>query len=56
MFLTWLMCISYFIGSYYITVVIFDRLKEKDQADLAELDTQLKNITVNHKQLTKQAV
>lgn len=56
MFLTWLMCISYFIGSYYITVVIFNRLKEKDQADLAELESQLKNMTVNHTQSIKQAV
>lgn len=56
MFLTWLMCISYFIGSYYITVVIFDRLKEKDQADLAQLDFQLQNISVNPTQSMKQAV
>jgi hypothetical protein len=56
MFLTWLLCISYFIGSYYITVVIFDRLKEKDQADLALLDSQLQNIAVNHTQSMKQAV
>jgi hypothetical protein len=56
MFLTWLMCISYFIGSYYITVVIFDRLKEKDQADLAELDAQLKNIAGKHTPSIKQAV
>lgn len=56
MFLTWLMCISYFIGSYYITVVIFDRLREKDAADLAELDSQLKNIAGNHTQTMKQAV
>jgi hypothetical protein len=56
MFLTWLMCISYFIGSYYITVVIFDRLKEKDQADLAQLESQLKNMAMNHTQSMKQAV
>jgi hypothetical protein len=56
MFLTWLMCISYFIGSYYITTVLFDRLKEKDQADLAELESQLKNMTVNRTQSIKQAV
>ncbi|MFP7300365.1 hypothetical protein [Neobacillus niacini] len=56
MFLTWLMCISYFIGSYYITVVIFDRLKEKDQEDLALLDSQLQNIAVNHTNPMKQAV
>jgi hypothetical protein len=56
MFLTWLMCISYFIGSYYITVVIFDRLKEKDQADLAQLESQLQNMSVNQKQAIKQAV
>ena len=56
MFLTWLMCISYFIGSYYITVVIFDRLKEKDQADLAELESQFRNVDVNHTQSLKQAV
>ena len=56
MFLTWLMCISYFIGSYYITVVIFDRLKEKDAADLAELDIQLKNMAVDHTNTMKQAV
>jgi hypothetical protein len=56
MFLTWLMCISYFIGSYYITVVIFDRLKEKDQADLTELDAKLNNIAVNPTPSMKQAV
>ncbi|MEC1525487.1 hypothetical protein P9D43_26155 [Neobacillus niacini] len=56
MFLTWLMCISYFIGSYYITVVIFDRLKEKDQADLAQLESQLQDMSVNHIQALKQAV
>jgi hypothetical protein len=56
MFLTWLMCISYFIGSYYITVVIFDRLKEKDHADLAQLESQLKNMAVNPSQSMKQAV
>jgi hypothetical protein len=56
MFLTWLMCISYFIGSYYICVVIFDRLKEKDQADLAQLESKLKNMTVNQTQSMKQAV
>ncbi|WHX98134.1 hypothetical protein [Neobacillus sp. DY30] len=56
MFLTWLMCISYFIGSYYITVVIFDRLKEKDQEDLAQLESQLQYMSANHKQTIKQAV
>jgi hypothetical protein len=56
MFLTWLMCISYFIGSYYITVVIFDRLREKDQADLVQLESQLKNMTVNHISSIKKAV
>jgi hypothetical protein len=56
MFLTWLMCISYFIGSYYICIVIFDRLKEKDQADLALLETQFKNMAVNPEQSMKQAV
>lgn len=56
MFLTWLMCISYFIGSYYITVLIFDRLKEKDQADLAQLESQFTNIAVNNSQSMKQAV
>jgi hypothetical protein len=56
MFLTWLMCISYFIGSYYITVVIFDKLKERDESDLAQLDSQLQNIAVNHTQSMKQAV
>jgi hypothetical protein len=54
--ISWLMCISYFIGSYYITVVIFDRLKEKDQADLAQIESQLQNITVNPTQSMKQAV
>jgi hypothetical protein len=56
MFLTWLMCISYFIGSYYITVVIFDKLKERDESDLAQLDSQLHNIAVNPTQTMKQAV
>jgi hypothetical protein len=56
MFLTWLLCTSYFIGSYYICVVIFDRLKEKDQADLAELGSQFKNISVNPTKSMKQAV
>jgi hypothetical protein len=54
--ISWLMCISYFICSYYITVVIFDRLKVKDQADLALLDSQLQNMAVNHTQSMKQAV
>jgi hypothetical protein len=36
--------------------VIFDRLKEKDQADLAQLESQLKNMVVNQTQSMKQAV
>lgn len=56
MFLTWLMCIGYFIGSYFITVVIFEKLKERDESDLAQLESQLQNITVNPTQSMKQAV
>ncbi|NWQ42586.1 hypothetical protein MLOOGBEN_17945 [Bacillus sp. EB106-08-02-XG196] len=56
MFLTWLMCIGYFIGSYYITVVIFDKLKERDEADLAQLESQLQNMTLNTTQSLNQAV
>jgi hypothetical protein len=56
MFLTWLMCISYFIISYYITMVIFDRLREKDQEDLEILDSQLKELAINHIKPMKQAI
>lgn len=56
MFLAWLMCISFFIGSYYTTMVLFDRLKEKDQSDLANLEIQLKNLNNIKAQPLKQAV
>lgn len=55
MFLAWLMTISLFLACIYTTIVIFDRLKERDASDLAQLQVQLEKMGMDHKQM-KQAM
>ncbi|MEH7303055.1 MULTISPECIES: hypothetical protein [Neobacillus] len=43
MIVAWLITIGLFLVCIYATTVIINGLKEKDQLDLAELQSQLKN-------------
>ncbi|MCD4838364.1 MULTISPECIES: hypothetical protein [Neobacillus] len=53
MFLAWLMTISLFLACIYTTIVIFDRLKERDASDLAQLQAQLEKMGMDHKRMKK---
>ncbi|WP_413299966.1 hypothetical protein AA0X95_17270 [Bacillus sp. 1P10SD] len=48
MIVAWLITIGLFLMCIYATMVIINGLKEKDQLDLAELQSQLKKITKNN--------
>ncbi|MDR6123582.1 uncharacterized membrane protein (DUF106 family) [Bacillus sp. SLBN-46] len=45
MIVAWLITIGLFLVCIYATTVIINGLEEKDQLDLAELQSQLKNTT-----------
>ncbi|MEH7436726.1 hypothetical protein V7182_04450 [Neobacillus drentensis] len=47
MIVAWLITIGLFLVCIYATTVIINGLKEKDQLDLAELQSQLKNTAKN---------
>ena len=48
MLVAWLITIGLFLMCIYATTVIINGLKEKDQLDLAELQSQLKNTAKNN--------
>lgn len=54
MFVAWLITISVFLICIYATIVIIDGLKEKDQYDLAILQSQYKIIAINKEVIKKQ--
>ncbi len=56
MFLAWLMIISILLICIFSTITIFNRLKESDEYELANYQSQFKNITMNEIEITKQAV
>lgn len=49
MVVAWLITIAVFLICIYASTVIINGLKEKDQYDLAQLESQLKNKTKNDK-------
>jgi hypothetical protein len=57
MIVAWLITIGLFLVCIYATTVIINGLKEKDQLDLAELQSQLKNtVKKNDKKDMKLAI
>ncbi|MGG3467477.1 hypothetical protein ABES02_08310 [Neobacillus pocheonensis] len=56
MFVAWVITISLFLICSYATIVIINGLKDKEQAELAELDVQLQKITLNNPELMKQVI
>lgn len=53
MFVAWLITISVFLICIYASIVIIEGVKEKDQYDLAILNSQYKNIGLNNKVIKK---
>jgi hypothetical protein len=56
MILAWLMIISTILICIFSTITIFNRIKEIDENELTNLQSQYKKITMNETEMTKQAV
>ncbi|NHM30822.1 hypothetical protein [Neobacillus terrae] len=56
MFAAWLITIGLFFIGIYASMVIMNNLKEKDQLDLAILESQFKNITTNDSEALKAVI
>ncbi|WP_157951001.1 hypothetical protein [Peribacillus acanthi] len=56
MFLAWLMIISIILVCIFSTLTIFNRLKEIEEYEIANFQSQFKKLTMNKTEKMKQAV
>jgi hypothetical protein len=56
MFAAWLFTISLFFIGIYASMIIMKNLKEKDELDIAILESHIKNMTKNDSEDLKEAI